>query len=215
MEEPDMKLHYNINDIDEQYIQLLIEDFKDKFEHLKQSIKLVSRTTAVQLKSITAYNPVLEERKDFEFSLAYHFYMMYYFVTSQKKDIDVEESIARVEQLVLENPFFSTYGYKVNKTSFYNSREGFLLYLTDLKTKLLSGENFTAAELGAMIGITGEAVAHRIKNETLKAKKRRGMFVIKNNEARRAILESKSPLLKRNNDFKSNKKEKMKEIEWE
>lgn len=195
-----LRFKYKTTDIDAEYVEMTIFDLKNRYEESVSIAKLFDEKFKPQVTSISKYDPYKKEIREYKFPLAYQIWQMYYYVTSKvdSEEIDISESLLTLKKLFLSNPLLDRYGYKVNKETFYNTKEGFLYYVTLLKRRLVEFEDdFSAKELGVLAGVTGQAITNRIRRDgTLKAEKEGKSYVITNDRAKDVVKESDSPVLK-------------------
>ncbi|MCF8000458.1 MAG: hypothetical protein K9K76_01175 [Halanaerobiales bacterium] len=191
-----MRLIYNVRKISDELIKKATQRIKDKTEDYLEICHLIGIDTNYVNQSIERKDPVTGEQTEFDIPLEYDLYILYYFVTSQVgAEYEIGESIRNIERLK-DNPFLNEYDVEIQHEKWVNSRIGFLVHLAKLKLRLLEGDDFSAIEVGTMIGVTGQAIVNRLsRDETLDGKKVKNQWVIKNEDAKEAIRDSKSPFL--------------------
>ena len=187
---------FSIKDVDDNFYDKIIQYFKECYRFdLKQKM-MFNQDLSYKLTSVNRYNPATGKTEEFPFPLAYDIRVIYHFVVNDY-DVaeDIEESIYKVTKLIHTNPWTKKTYYDMTHDKFTNLRIGFLIYLAELKLRLLQGENFAAVELGTMIGITGQGIVNRIKRGQLNAKKEGNSWVIKNKDAKRIVKEESIGLI--------------------
>lgn len=191
-----MRLNYNVRKITEEFIKKSTQRIKAKTEDYLKICHLIGIDTNYSNQSVKKRDPVTNEVETFEIPLEYDLYMLYYFIKSKiGPEYNVGESIRNIERLK-DNPFLNEYDVEIQHEKWVNSRIGFLVHLAKLKLRLLEGDDFSAIEVGTMIGVTGQAIVNRLsRDETLDGKKVKNQWVIKNEDAKEAIIDSKSPFL--------------------
>ncbi|MFW6016883.1 MAG: hypothetical protein ACOCRK_10635, partial [bacterium] len=175
-------MQYKITDLDELFVKRAIDEIEGKFYNLLDLCTLINTHIEHHKTPIKKYDPVQEKEVEFDFPMAYHIWIMYYYATSKKEDLSIEASLSAYRKIFINNPMFSKLNYRIDRTKLYNTHTGFLYYLCELKTKIYDGYSLTAKELATALGLTTQAITNRIRRETadFKYKKSGGVYQIPN-----------------------------------
>lgn len=185
-----MRNKFSIKDIDNIFYDNIIQYFKDCYRYdLKQKM-MFNQDLTYKLTPVNRYNPATGKTEEYPFPLAYDIRVIYHFVVGDY-DVteDIEESIQKITKLMHTNPWTKKTHYDMRHEKFTDLRIGFLLYLAELKLRLLQGDDFSAVEVGTMVGMTGQGIVNRINRGQLNAEKEGNAWVIKNKDARRVVKE--------------------------
>lgn len=198
-----MNHDYKITEIDIEFVETAINRLEDSFLSLEFLAKKFNENAVLKTSKYETIDPFTKQKRKYKYPLAFDLWKMYYFATSRIADesiLEIEESIKAFHDMIYENPFISDYYYKVDQKNLVKTPEGFLYYVSDLKLKLLTGEDFAAHELACMIGVSNQAITHRINREKTISKdklhKVGNRYIIPNNIARIEVANSDSPLYK-------------------
>ncbi|MFW6028753.1 MAG: hypothetical protein ACOCRO_00720 [Halanaerobiales bacterium] len=190
-------MKYTIEDVNEDFYQDIIEKFKKSFISHVKILKVFNVDLQESVTSITKFCPVKREMVEYPYPLAYNIRMIYYFVTTNNEiaERDITQNLNTVIKLLNRHPWTEENDFELRHERQVHLKIGFLLYLADLKLRLLEGDNFSAVELGTMIGITGQGIVNRIKRDQLKAHKESNEWVIKNEDAKKVVLTASEGLI--------------------
>lgn len=192
-----LNLQYDVTELDSRFLKGAISEVENRFRKLESICKKFDQEAALKIAAASLHNPITDEEKKYKYPLAKHIETLFHFISTPGHVMDVEESLAEIEEVFIRHPFFDGLNYKLDNSRFRNTKVGFLYYISNLKLDLLAGANFSAQEMGFMCGVTGQAITNRIKRENnwLTAEKVGAQFVIDNESAKKLVRESDSPML--------------------
>ena len=192
-------MELRVTDITKHYVETLIQDLKAYYKEHIDSLDLFNEGLDRLPKQVKRASITEKGYEEYQFEMAYNLYVMYHFIKDDigVRDFDVDLRVMAIEDFFKDNPLFKAFKYSVDTKSWEQSRLGFMCKITNLKLRLLEGDDFNASELGMLMGITGQAIINRIKRDNpMRGQKQDREYVIKNEEARRAIRESdNTPIL--------------------
>jgi len=194
-----MAIEMRVTDITEDFVEILVEDLKMYYKEHINSLNLFNEGLDRLPRQVKRASITGKGYEEYQFEMAYNLYVMYHFIKNDigVRDFDVDLRVMAIQDFFKDNPLFKPFKYSVDTKSWEGSRLGFMCKITNLKLRLLEGDDFNATELGMLMGITGQAIINRIKRDNpMQGTKRDREYVISNEEARRAIRESnKTPIL--------------------
>lgn len=201
-------MDYTIEDLDnkidkrtgktqgEAFVEETILTLEEKYKEYINIFKCFNTDINDQVTPTEKYDPVKKDMIKFRYPLAYDVWILYYFIKSEiGLEEDVERSLARVIETIQHDPIMDEYDYDISYEKWINSRIGFMVYVAELKLRLLEGDDFSAVEVGTMIGLTGQAIINRINRGIAEGKKRGRKWVITNDQAREIIKDADSFIL--------------------
>lgn len=121
--------------------------------------------------------------RKFSYPLEEELYRVFKYIRGDwSKPKEFEEVLAKIKDMIWDNPFLKIISTDVNWGKWEKTKLGQLISVAEAKAKYDAEEDLTPKELSLLMVVTPNAVRKRIKEERLKADKRNNQWYIEASE---------------------------------
>ena len=189
-----MRLKYSVKDLNEQSYRNAVDELTERYKDYVSNFQVFNKNLSTNVTPCERKDPVTGETVEFDYPLAYNIWIIYNYIISEI-NMSRRNIIEHNDKLEIDRQVSEKQG--VINRKWLDSRIGFLNFVAKRKLELIRGRDFSAFETGVVVGVSGQAIINRIKRNTpLNAKKESNKWVIANEDVRRLVKESDSPILK-------------------